>query len=360
MVPMPTQHRLLALVVAVLWGLNFLAIDAALAQFPPLFLVAVRFALIAVPTLLFVRPPQVPWRWVLGYGLGFGVAQFAFLFLAMTLGMPPGLASLVLQASAPFTVLLGVLLTREHLGARAGLGVAVAVVGLGVVGLHRAENASLLPFLLTLLGALGWAFGNLCARQARSSEPLRLVLWMSVVPPLPALVLSLLVEGPDRISASLHGLGTTTGVHALLGLAYTVVLGTLVGSAIWSWLMAQHPAGSVAPFSMLVPVVGMSAAALVLGERAALAEVSGAVLVVGGVLAATWSPRRGRGAVEEVSGRDAEQETDQEPDVVGAVGAGDAGGAGAGDAGLDARDAPDTPDVRGARRDAPRGSSPVP
>ncbi|MGP9539805.1 EamA family transporter [Brachybacterium sp. AOP43-C2-M15] len=289
---MPARHRLLALLVAALWGVNFLAIDASLAQFPPLFLVAVRFTLLAVPTLLFVRPPRVPWRWVIGYGLGFGVAQFAFLYLAMTLGMPPGLASLVLQASAPFTVLLGVLLTREQLGLRAGLGVTVAVGGLAVVGLHRAENAALLPFLLTLLGALGWAVGNLCTRQARTSEPLRLVLWMSVVPPLPALVLSLLLEGPGRITASLDGIGSATGVLALLGLAYTVVIATLLASGIWSWLMSRHPAGSVAPFSMLVPVVGMTAAAMVLGERAAPAELLGAVLVVGGVVAATWAPRR--------------------------------------------------------------------
>jgi O-acetylserine/cysteine efflux transporter len=292
----PTRHRLLALLVAVLWGVNFLAIDASLGQFPPLFLVAVRFALLAVPTVLLVRPPRVPRRWVIGYGLGFGVAQFAFLFLAMDLGMPPGLASLVLQASAPFTVLLGVLLTREQLSRRAGIGVLVAVGGLAVVGLHRAESAALLPFVLTLLGALGWALGNLCTRQARTTEPLRLVMWMSVVPPLPALALSLLIEGPGRIAASFDGLGERTGLLALLGLVYTVVLATLLGSGIWSWLMARHPAGSVAPFSMLVPVVGMSTAALVLGERTAPLELLGGALVVGGVLWATWRPRGRRGA----------------------------------------------------------------
>lgn len=306
--PVPTRHRLLALLVAALWGVNFLAIDASLAQFPPLFLVAVRFALLAVPTLLFVRPPQVKRRWVIGYGLGFGVAQFAFLFLAMDLGMPPGLASLVLQASAPFTVLLGVLLTRENLTPRAGVGVLVAVVGLAVVGTHRAENASLWPFVLTLLGALGWALGNLCTRQARTTEPLRLVLWMSVVPPLPAFVLSLLVEGPERIAASARGLGSATGVLALLGLVYIVVLATLLGSGIWSWLMARHPAGSVAPFSMLVPVVGMSSAALVLGERPAPVELLGGVLVLGGVLGATWVPRRSRRRTLRDARRDAPRE----------------------------------------------------
>lgn len=333
---MPTRHRLLALFVAVLWGANFLAIDASLAQFPPLFLVVVRFTLLAVPTVLLVRPPRVPRRWVIGYGLGFGVAQFAFLYLAMELGMPPGLASLVLQASAPFTVLLGVLLTREQLSRRAGIGVLIAVGGLAVVGMHRAENAALLPFVLTLLGALGWALGNLCTRQARTTEPLRLVLWMSVVPPLPALALSLLVEGPERIGASFHGLGTGTGLLALAGLVYTVVLATLLGSGIWSWLMARHPAGAVAPFSMLVPVVGMSTAALVLGERAAPAELLGGALVVLGVLTATRMPGR-RGAR---GGRGSAPADEPRPSEGEQVGAGPSA-------------------LRDARRGAPRGSSPA-
>lgn len=291
---MPARHRLLALCVAALWGLNFLAIDASLAQFPPFFLVALRFAVLAVPTILLVPRPDVPLRWLLGYGLGFGVLQFLFLYWAMTAGMPPGLASLVLQASAPFTVLLGAALLRERISRRAGIGIAVAVLGLAVVGWHRAEHASVVPFLLTLAGALGWALGNLCTRQARAPKPLQLTLWMSAVPPIPMLALSLVVEGPERIGNSFTTLGTGTGMLALAGLAYTALLATVVGSGLWTWLMARHPASAVAPFSMLVPVVGMSAAALVLAERIAPAEAAGGVLVVGGVLFASWAGGRRR------------------------------------------------------------------
>ena len=107
---MPVRDRLLAGLVALVWGLNFPAIHLSLEQFPPFFLVALRFAVIAVPTLLFVPRPGVPWRWVLGYGAGFGVLQFVFLYVAMDTGMPTGLASLVVQSSAPFTVVLAGLL----------------------------------------------------------------------------------------------------------------------------------------------------------------------------------------------------------------------------------------------------------
>ncbi|WP_449386322.1 EamA family transporter [Cellulomonas soli] len=284
---MPLRDRLLAVTVAVCWGLNFLAIHLSLAQFPPFLLVALRFALIAVPTVLLVPRPAVAWRWILGYGIGFGVLQFVFLYLAMDTGMPTGLASLVLQSSAPFTVLLAGLLLRERVDARQAAGIALAVLGLGGIAVHRAGlggGATLLPVLLTLCGGLGWAFGNLANRQARTSEPLRLTLWMSIVPPVPMLVLSLATEGPDRIAACFTGLGSRQGVLALAGLLYTVLVATLLGSGLWTALMARHPSSVVAPFSMLVPVVGIGASWLLLREPTPPAELLLGALVVAGVL----------------------------------------------------------------------------
>lgn len=286
---MPLRDQLIAVSVAVLWGINFLAIHAGLEHFPPVFFAALRFAVIAVPTLLLVPRPDVAWRWLLAYGLGFGTVQFAFLFVAMDLGMPPGLASLVLQASAPFTVLLGALLLRESLVARQVVGIALAVVGLFVIGAHRAQTVALLPVVLTVLGALGWAFGNLASRLARSDEPLRLVLWMSIVPPLPLFALSAVMEGPtagwEATAQALQGEAWT----AVLGLAYVVLLGTLLGTGLWASLMRRHPAGVVAPYSLLVPVVGMLAAWLVLAEQPDLTELAAGAVIVLGVL--LGSPR---------------------------------------------------------------------
>jgi O-acetylserine/cysteine efflux transporter len=293
---------MLAVVVAVLWGVNFLAIHASLAQFPPFFLVALRFTLIAVPTVLFVPRPQVPLRWLVGYGLGFGVAQFTFLYWGMAAGMPTGLASLVLQASGPFTLALGALLLRERVTGRQWVGIAVAIAGMAVVGFARAQAAALVPFLLVLAGGLGWAFGNLASRLARPPNPLHLTLWMSVVVPVPMLLLSLAVEGPEQIGVALAGSLTAAAVPAWLGLAYTCVIATAVGSGIWTWLLARHPAGVVAPFSMLVPVAGILTAALVLGEVPGWLEMLGGVVVVAGVLVGARRPRPVARADSELSG----------------------------------------------------------
>ncbi|WP_109473915.1 EamA family transporter [Ornithinimicrobium cavernae] len=293
---MPVLHRLLAVSVAVMWGLNFTAIHASLEHFPPFFLVALRFLVLAVPTMFLVPWPRVPVRWLVGYGLGFGTLQFLFLYWGMATGMPTGLASLVLQASAPFTVVLGTVFLRERVSGIQLLGILLAVGGLAVVGLHRAQVAAVLPFLLTLAGALGWAVGNICNKQARPANSLHLTLWMSVVPPLPMLAVSLAVEGPTRIVESLTTALAPEALPALLGLAYTVVIGTVVGSGIWTWLMTHHPAGVVAPYSLLVPVVGMLAAWLALGETVSPVEIAGGLVVVTGVLLGSLR-RRPRAAV---------------------------------------------------------------
>ncbi|MFW0793480.1 EamA family transporter [Gordonia sp. CPCC 205515] len=314
---MTNRDRLLALAVVAMWGFNFIAIRLSLDHFPPFFCAALRFAVMAIPVILFVRFPKVQMRWFLLYAVGFGVLQFAFLFLAMHMGMPTGLASLVLQTSAPFTVLLGVLFLGERMSPLQVIGIAVAVGGMVAIAIDRATHSSLgigavVPMLLTVLGGLGWAFGNIGSRQAvstgparsapgaRPDDPLRMTLWMSVVPPIPFLILSIIVDGPTAGIDSLTTLGTHTGILALVGLAYTVLLGTIAGSGLWTMLLSKYPASRVAPMSLLVPVVGITAAWALLGEAPSVVEIVGAgVVILGcavGVLAAPVNRPRVRSA----------------------------------------------------------------
>jgi O-acetylserine/cysteine efflux transporter len=289
------RDRLLAVVVAVLWGANFIAIHVGLEHFQPLFLAGLRMLVLAVPTVLLVPRPRVPLRWLVGYGLGFGTVQFLFLFLGMYAGMPTGLASLVLQASGPFTLVLGALLLRERVTPRQWAGIGVAVLGLGCIALARAQSAALLPVVLTLLGALGWAAGNLCSRLAQRDgeavDPLHLTLWMTVVPPVPMLAASAVVEGPGAWG-DVVAMVTPDGVAGLVALVYLSLVATVLAAGIWTGLMRRYPAGLVAPHSLLVPVVGMSLAMVLLGERPSVTELVAGVVVVGGVLVASAPARR--------------------------------------------------------------------
>ncbi|MBJ8346097.1 EamA family transporter [Antrihabitans sp. YC2-6] len=290
---MTTRDRLLGLTVVVIWGLNFIAIRAGLDHFPPFFFGGLRFLVIAIPVILFIPRPDVPFRWLLLYGAGFGIAQFAFLFTAMNVGMPTGLASLVLQSSAPFTVVLGAALLREKVRTRQIVGLLLAAGGMLAIGWDRAENATLLPLLLTLLAGLGWAFGNIGSRLAKPANPLHFTLWMAVVPPLPLLAISAAVEGPTTGWHALAESLQPSGWMALAGLAYIVLLGTIAGSGLWTALLSRYPAGTVAPFSLLVPVVGISAAWLVYGEQPSLAALAGGVVVIIGAVTASSTGHKG-------------------------------------------------------------------
>lgn len=294
---MSLRDRLLALFVVVCWGLNFPATALALEHFPPFFLVALRFSIIAIPTLLFIPRPKVPFRWLLGVGLGIGTLQFAFLYLGMAAGMPSGLASIVLQASAPFTVLIAGVWLRERITARQAAGIAIAVVGLGVIAFHRSQVAALLPVVLTLCGALGWAIGNVSSRKAQAPNALHLTLWMSVIPPLPMIAVALWVEGPARIGDSLATAFTLEALPSVLGLLYIVVVATIVGYGIWNGLLSRYPSSTVAPFSMLVPVVGVLASWAAFGEVIDLTELLGGAAVVVGVLVSSYR-RRSRSVPE--------------------------------------------------------------
>jgi len=285
------RDRLLALLVAVCWGVNFPVTAIALEHFPPLFLVALRFALIAIPTLIFIPRPKIKLVWLFGVGLGIGTVQFALLYLSMTVGMPSGLASIVLQASAPFTVIIAAIWLRERISTRQAIGIGVAVLGLAAIAVHRAQVAALLPVVLALCAALGWAIGNVSTRKAQAPNALHLTLWMSVIPPIPMFVISWFVEGPERIGTSLTTAFTLDALPSVLALLYLILIATLLGYGIWTGLLAKYPSSTVAPFSMLVPVIGVFSAWVAFGETIDLVEVLAGSAVVLGVLVASYVRR---------------------------------------------------------------------
>lgn len=295
---MSTRDKTLAVLVSIIWGLNFLAVRVALDAFPPFFLAALRYVLVAIPVLLIVPRPLVSARWLIGYGLGFGVLQFGLLFLAIDLGMPSGLSAVVLQAGAPMAVVLGVLLLGERPGRQVVIGSSIAVMGLILVGVERAEGGGrFLPFALTLLAALGWALGSLSARLAQPDSALRFALWVTTVPPIPLLVLSAVMEGTTTGWVATMNVVRDIAVAPLAAVAYIVVLGTVVGTVLWSSLLTRYPASVVAPFSMLVPVISMAAAWFVLNEQpSAVAVLGAAVILLGvavGMMPGASAPRRG-------------------------------------------------------------------
>ena len=285
-----------ALLVTAIWGFNFIVIKVGVAGVPPLLLAALRFALSAFPALLFVKKPQASWLSLAAYGLLLGVGQFGFLFTAMKLGAPAGLSSVILQAQAFFTAAIAAIALKEKIRVHNFAGMALAALGLAFIALGgRAPSAGGLTLGLTamiLLAAFFWASANVVARRMPKTDGLSLMVWSSLFSPLPLLGLSFMLEGKDAIVAAFVGLAPVS----LGALAYLVLLSTLLGYGVWNQLIMRYGASRIAPFSLLVPIFGVSAGALVLGERFSAADAAASFLVLAGLVLHVFGGRLRRTA----------------------------------------------------------------
>jgi O-acetylserine/cysteine efflux transporter len=277
-------HFVLIFFVVANWGFSFVVIHVGLQGVPPLLLAALRFALAAVPLIWLVKRPSVAWQWLAAYGICTGVIQFGVAFTAMSIGISAGLASLVIQMNAFFTVLLSSLFFAERLRWSGWLGLVLAFAGLGVIATTKDSSLTLLGLLLMLLAALGWACANIVVRHVSNQLPkpdlLAFAIHGNAYAPLPLLGLSLLFEGGARDWQALRHLSLLSGVSAL----YLAWVATVACFGAWAYLIGRYGAAQIAPFSLLVPVFGMLFSAWLLGESLTWVKVMAAVLVMSGLL----------------------------------------------------------------------------
>lgn len=275
----PPLHLLLALLVVAVWGTNFVIIHEGLEQFPPLVFGTLRFFFAVFPAIFFLPRPPLRWRYFAGFGLFIGAGQFGLLFIAMNGHISPGLASLVVQAQVIFTIGLSMIITGERLRNIQFFALALCLLGLGLIASSTDGDTSFLGLALVLGAAFSWACGNLVVKAAGSVRMVDFVVWSSLFSVPPLLLLSLVAEGPQAFVQSVEQ-ANLAGWAALL---WQAVGNTLFGYAAWNWLLSRHPAAMVAPLALLVPIFGMSASALLLGEPMPMWKLAATALIIGGL-----------------------------------------------------------------------------
>ncbi len=285
--PLTWHHLLLILAVVAVWGTNFVIIKFALAHLPPLLLAALRFALAVFPLVLLVRRPAASWGNLALYGLAIGVGQFALLFYGMQRDITPGLASLVVQAQVFFTVGLAVLIDKERLRPYQWVAALIALTGIVIIASHTDGHTTLAGLLLTLGAAFFWALGNVASRAAGPVDVLAYVAWSSLFAVPPLLLLSWALEGWPRIASGLAQADAATWAAVV----WQSLGNTIFGYGVWAWLLARYPAATVAPFSILVPVFGIGASALLMGEALPPWKLLAAGLVMAGLALNLLWPR---------------------------------------------------------------------
>lgn len=276
---MPISHLLLALLVILVWGINFLFVKFGLEEMSPLLLCTVRFILSSIPAIFFIKPPAIPFRIVALYGLVMFALQFILVFMGIHAGMTPGMASLIMQVQVFFSMFFAAILLKEIPDFWQITGAIVSFLGIGLVALHFDKNVSLLGFIFILASAATWGIGNLITKKIRNINMMALVVWGSFVACFPMLLLTLIFEGPHSIVQSYHHL-TLLGVTSVL---YIVYASTWIGYGTWNWLLSRYPISKIVPFTLLVPIVGILGSVIILGEPLQLWKIIAGILVIGGL-----------------------------------------------------------------------------
>jgi O-acetylserine/cysteine efflux transporter len=284
---LPWRHALLAVAVVAVWGTNFVVIKLALGHLPPLLFGTLRFAFVLLPAVLFLPRPAVGWRNLAGYGLLIGAGQFGLLYLAMRGDISPGIASLVIQTQVFFTIGLSMALTRERVRGYQWLALALAFGGVAMIGAHTDGSTTFKGLAMVLAAAFSWACGNTLSRRAGQVNMLAYVVWSALFALPPLLILSLAVEGWPAIEAGVRGASAATWAAVLWQSAGN----SLFGYAAWGWLLARHPAATITPMALLVPVFGMGASALMLAEPLPAWKLLAAGLVMAGLALNLLWPR---------------------------------------------------------------------
>lgn len=281
---MSFKDTLLGLLIITIWGINFVVIVWGLESLPPLLMGALRFLMVFSFGMFFVKKPSIPFKWMAAYALILSFGQFAFLFCAMSMGMPAGLASLVLQSQALFTLVFAALLLKEHVKLAQIVAMIVAGVGLYLIATSN-ENTKMtaIGFGLSIIAATFWALGNIINRiinKQGHKGGLGLVIWSAWIPVIPFIISSYIFEGPTLIIESMRAFSWTS----FIALCYLAIGASIIGYSLWSYLLEHYPAGQVAPLTLGVPIVGMSASAFFLGESISTMQWVGSGCVLIGLI----------------------------------------------------------------------------
>ena len=273
-------YRLILVILLVLvWGFNFVVIQIGLDGLPPIFLAFTRFFLTSLPAIFFFKRPKVPFYRIVFYGITIFALQFALFFIGMKMGVPPGLAAILMQVHVFFSLALAAFLFHEKIKPWQVAGAIIAFAGVSYAGTHVEGTLSLPGFFLIIGAAALWGIGSAVSKSLGKVNMVALVVWGSMVAWPILLLCSLLLEGPHVILSSLENLSWSS-FGAVLYLTY---LSTLFGFALWSWLLHHLPLSTVAPFTLMVPIIAMLSSVLVIGEPLQPWKIGAALLVIGGL-----------------------------------------------------------------------------
>ena len=281
------KEHLLAIAVVLIWGFNFVVIRWGIEDVHPVTMTMLRFLLTAIPMVFFVKKPDVSMRYIFSYGIMFGIGVWGLANVAIFLGTPAGIASLLLQMSPFLTVLMAVFVFKETLKYKQWIGITVALLGFITICVFKSSNLSYLGMGLILLSAIFWTICNIIIKVAKPKDVLSFTVWSSLFVPLPIILISCvyaLFSGAD-----FNALVQIPIIKVWISIAFQAFIVTLLGYSIWTHLISKHGLVNVTPYSLLIPISGLFFAWLFYGEMLSKVELIGSGLVLLGLILLTMN-----------------------------------------------------------------------
>ncbi|UVK98854.1 EamA family transporter [Pseudomonas sp. B21-048] len=275
---MQKKHLVLAILVTLVWGVNFPITKLGLRSIDPFVLTGIRFALAAIPLVFFIKRPAIKFSYVAAYGFIFGLGMWGVINYGIQIGVSPGIASLIIQLSVFFTMGWGALLFKEKLRSAQLIGALLALVGLGgIISTQQGEHA-ILGVLLIVLSAVAWSVGNVIIKKSGVKEIFSFMVWASLFPPIPLFFIAWLMQG----AAPFENLQSSLDFTAVLSIVFQVYLATHFAYWGWNSLLKLYPVSTVAPLSLLIPVFGIGSSMLIIGEHISIPNlISIAIIIMG-------------------------------------------------------------------------------
>jgi len=277
---MTKKHQLLALIVTIIWGTNFVFIKYGLNELPPFLFATIRFFLVAFPLIFFFPKPKASWGLIAAYGLFIGFGQFGILFYAMQNDISPGIASLVLQTQVFFSVIFAIFFFKELITPIQWLALIISFSGIALIASKTGGQTTFFGLALALLAAMSWAMGNMVVKKADKVDIIAFLAYSSLFAVPVLAVMSLYFEGWDLIKTSIQS-ASMTSVYVVL---WQTIGNTLIGYGLWNFLLSRYSAAIVTPWALLIPISGMTASSLLLDELMPMWKLLAAALVLAGLV----------------------------------------------------------------------------
>lgn len=288
--------------IMLLWGVNFGFAKIGLAEFPPILLMALRFGLVALILVPFIRRPGVSWAQVIGLSCTLGALHFALFFSGLN-GLDASAAAIVVQLQVPISVLLSVVLLGERPGWRSVVGIVLAFARVWIIFAGKPMSGHLLPLILMISAACVWSGANFQLKAMGNVDGMALNGWMALFATPQLLIASLAIEH-GQISAILNA-----DWWGVVSIVFMSVFSTIIAYGLWYRLVHKYPMSLVMPFTLLGPVFGVASGVVWLGEKLTIQLIVGSLMTMAGVATIVLRPPRAAEPANEIAPRDAPRET---------------------------------------------------